>query len=131
MSNDPPINRSSRKAAEIDARQSVIRGWLESGMPTRTVATMISARFSVSRSTAYNEINTVSKQIDLSEDAPAQHETEFDQSALLASLQYQFDVSAAVGDTKSTCQLIKAMDTIRKWSGRSMQSTEPTNHPFS
>jgi predicted DNA-binding transcriptional regulator YafY len=102
-------------------------------MPTRTVATMISARFSVSRSTAYNEINTVSKQIDLSDDGPSIEESEaiFDQQALLASLQYQFDVSAAVGDTKSACQLVKAMDTIRKWSGRSMQSTEPTNHPFS
>ena len=123
----------THKQQEIEARQSVIRGWLESGMPTRTVATMISARFSVSRSTAYNEINTVSKQIDLSEDGPSIEESEaiFDQQALLASLQYQFDVSAAVGDTKSACQLVKAMDTIRKWSGRSMQSTEPTNHPFS
>ena len=123
----------THKQQEIEARQSVIRGWLESGMPTRTVATMISARFSVSRSTAYNEINTVSKQIDLSDDGPSIEESEaiFDQSALLASLQYQFDVSAAVGDTKSACQLVKAMDTIRKWSGRSMQSTEPTNHPFS
>jgi hypothetical protein len=123
----------THKQQEIEARQSVIRGWLESGMPTRTVATMISARFSVSRSTAYNEINTVSKQIDLSDDGPSIEESEaiFDQQALLASLQYQFDVSAAVGDTKSACQLVKAMDTIRKWSGRSMQSTEPTNHPFS
>ena len=123
----------THKQQEIEARQSVVRGWLESGMPTRTVATMISARFSVSRSTAYNEINTVSKQIDLSDDGPSIEESEaiFDQQALLASLQYQFDVSAAVGDTKSACQLVKAMDTIRKWSGRSMQSTEPTNHPFS
>ena len=116
---------------EIEARDSVIRGWLESGMPTRTVATMTSARFCVSRTTAYREIQKISQEIDLSEDAPAQHETEFDQQALLASLQYQFDVSAAVGDTKSACQLVKAMDTIRRWSGRSMQSTEPTNHPFS
>ena len=118
---------------EIEARDSVIRGWLESGMPTRTVATMTSARFCVSRTTAYREIQKISQQIDLSDDGPSIEESEaiFDQSALLASLQYQFDVSAAVGDTKSACQLVKAMDTIRKWSGRSMQSTEPTNHPFS
>jgi len=121
------------KQQEIEARDSVIRGWLESGMPTRTVATMTSARFCVSRTTAYREIQKISQQIDLSDDGPSIEESEaiFDQSALLASLQYQFDVSAAVGDTKSACQLVKAMDTIRKWSGRSMQSTEPTNHPFS
>ena len=118
---------------EIEARDSVIRGWLESGMPTRTVATMTSARFCVSRTTAYREIQKISQEIDLSDEGPSIEESEaiFDQSALLASLQYQFDVSAAVGDTKSACQLVKAMDTIRKWSGRSMQSTEPTNHPFS
>ena len=118
---------------EIEARDSVIRGWLESGMPTRTVATMTSARFCVSRTTAYREIQKISQEIDLSDDGPSIEESEaiFDQQALLASLQYQFDVSAAVGDTKSACQLVKAMDTIRKWSGRSMQSTEPTNHPFS
>ena len=121
------------KQQEIEARDSVIRGWLESGMPTRTVATMTSARFCVSRTTAYREIQKISQQIDLSDDGPSIEESEaiFDQQALLASLQYQFDVSAAVGDTKSACQLVKAMDTIRKWSGRSMQSTEPTNHPFS
>ena len=102
-------------------------------MPTRTVATMTSARFCVSRTTAYREIQKISQEIDLSDEGPSIEESEaiFDQSALLASLQYQFDVSAAVGDTKSACQLVKAMDTIRKWSGRSMQSTEPTNHPFS
>ena len=118
--------------AEIEARQSVVRGWLESGMRTPSVATMIQTRFCVSRTTAYREIQEISKQIDLSDDGPAGNEApELDANSLLASLQYQFDVASSIGDTKAACQLIKSMDTVRRWSGRTAQSTQPTQHTYS
>ena len=41
----------------------MIRGWLESGIKHGSVAVMIQTRFQVSRSTAYNEIGTVSQEI--------------------------------------------------------------------
>ena len=52
----------------IEARRSVIRGWLESGIKHGSIAVMIQTRFQVSRSTAYNEIGAVSQEITVSDD---------------------------------------------------------------
>ena len=102
---------------ELENRYSVIRGWLERGMRTSSVSTMIQARFSVSRATAYADIQKVSQTIAESDDGPAESEDSFDPESMLASLQHQFDIAAAVGDVKSTTQLVKAIDQCLKWRG--------------
>ncbi len=102
---------------ELENRYSVIRGWLESGMRTSAVSTMIQARFSVSRATAYSDIQKVSQTIQESDDGPADEEDCFDPDTVLASLQHQFNIAAAVGDVKSASQLVKSIDTVLKWRG--------------
>ena len=117
------------KVDEIQLRHSVIRGWLERGMRTSTVSTMVQARFRVSRSTAYNDIQTVSQEIELSDDGPAEDEAPMCPDTLLASLKHQFDISTAVGDVKSMTQLVKSMDSVLKWRGYHTTSSGATDHP--
>ena len=108
----------SQKSQEIDLRHSVIRGWLERGMRTSSVSTMVQARFGISRTAAYRDIATVSQAIQASDDGPAEGEdAAFCPDTVLASLQHQMDISTAVGDVKSQSQLVKAMDTVLKWRG--------------
>ena len=102
---------------ELENRYSVIRGWLESGMRTSAVSTMIQARFSVSRATAYSDIQKVSQTIQDSDDGPAESEDCFDPETTLAALQHQFNIASAVGDVKSQTQLVKSIDTVLKWRG--------------
>ena len=102
---------------ELENRYSVIRGWLESGMRTSAVSTMIQARFSVSRATAYSDIQKVSQTIQESDDGPADSEDCFDPETVLASLQHQFNIASAVCDVKSASQLVKSIDTVLKWRG--------------
>ena len=121
----------------IEARRSVIRGWLEAGIKHGSVAAMIQTRFHVSRSTAYSEISTVSNEINASQDDPrdgtfqADDPQSVDAQSLLAQLQYQFDVASASGDVKNACQLIKAMDTVRRWNGKVQESVKPMEHSYS
>ena len=121
----------------IEARRSVIRGWLEAGIKHGSVAAMIQTRFQVSRSTAYAEISTVSNEINTSQDDPrdgtfqGEDPQSIDAQSLLGQLQYQFDVASASGDVKNACQLIKAMDTVRRWNGRAQDSVKPQEHSYS
>ena len=121
----------------IDARRSVIRGWLESGIKHGSVAVMIQTRFQVSRSTAYSEITTVCKEIERSDDNSqdgdfrAEDPQSIDAQSLIGQLQYQFDVATASGDVKNACQLVKAMDTVRRWNGKVQESVKPAEHTYS
>jgi len=121
----------------IEARRSVIRGWLESGIKHGSVAVMIQTRFQVSRSTAYNEISTVSNDIQASDhnaqdgEFRADDPQSIDAQSLIGQLQYQFDVATASGDVKNACQLVKAMDTVRRWNGKVQQAVKPAEHTYS
>ena len=117
------------KTEEIQLRHSVIRGWLEQGMRTSTVSTMIQARFQVSRSTAYTDIQAVSQEIQMSDDGPAEEEAPLCPDTLLASLQHQFDIAAAMGDVDSMTKLVKSMDSVQKWRGYHTTTTGATQHP--
>ena len=64
------MSQMSQKSQEIDLRHSVIRGWLERGMRTSSVSTMVQARFGISRTAAYRDIATVSQAIQVSDDGP-------------------------------------------------------------
>ena len=121
----------------IEARRSVIRGWLESGIKHGSIAVMIQTRFQVSRSTAYNEIGAVSQEITVSDDNAqdgnftGNDPAIIDAESLLGQLQYQFDVATAMGDVKATCQPVKSMDTVRKWNGRAQEKVQPLQHNYS
>ena len=115
--------------SQIEARHSVIRGWLERGMRTSTVSTMAQARFQISRTTAYRDIQAVSQEIELSDDGPAEEEAPMCPDTLLASLQHQFDISTAMGDVKSMTQLVKSMDSVLKWRGYHTTTSGATDHP--
>jgi len=114
--------------SEIEARHSVIRGWLERGMRTSTVSTMAQARFQISRTTAYRDIQAVSQEIQMSDDGPAEGEAPMCSDTLLASLQHQFDIAAAMGDVDSMTKLIKSMDSVQKWRGYHTTTTGATQH---
>jgi len=110
---------------EIEQRHSVIRSWLERGIRSSAVATMASARFHISRSTAYNDIASVSTEIQLSDDAPGIEEEAICQTSILATLQHHFDIAAATNDVKSMTQLVTAIDRAKKWSAPCQTSASP------
>ena len=100
---------------EIEQRHSVIRGWLETGANHSTVATMVSARFGVSRSTAYSDIGKVQATVDASDDGPSTEETsEHDVAGVLGMLQHQFNIAAANGDVPAMTKLVAAMTFTEK-----------------
>ena len=104
--------------AEIQHRLSYARAMLERGIPVASVATLLSARYFVSRSTAYTDITAAEQEIQESDDGPAFEEMEpCNPAGVLAMLQHRFDIAVATGDDKQMCQLIKAMDTAQKWQG--------------
>ncbi len=109
------LSPSSSERAE---RASYARGLLETGLRTATAATMISARFSCSRSTAYRVLTEASNELQLSDDGPADSETSqaIEPSDVAAQLQHLFNIACAQGDTKQVCQLLRGLDTVRKWS---------------
>ena len=110
----------------IQHRHSVIRGWLESGVPPQNAATMAASRFFVSRSTAYEDIKAVQQTIDLSDDGPATDEMgEFNPHAIKAMLQYQFDIAAANGDVPAMTKLVGAIDKVKQWQGRKPSPVSP------
>ena len=112
--------------AEIQHRLSYARAMLERGIPVASLATMISARYFVSRSTAYADITAAEQEIQQSDDGPAFEEMEpCNPAGVLAMLQHRLEIAIATGDDKQTCQLIKAMDTAKKWQGYTAQSVSP------
>lgn len=110
---------------QIAARHSVIRGWLESGIRPSDAATQASVRFQISRSTAYEDLRTVSDQIQISDDGPAQDEPEVCQVSILATLQHHFNIAAATGDVKAMAQLVNAIDRAKRWSAPCSTSASP------
>ena len=116
---------------EIEQRHSVIRGWLETGASHSTVATMISARFGVSRSTAYSDIGKVQATIDTSDDGPSIEETaEHDVNGVLGMLQHQFNIAAAQGDVPAMTKLVGAIDKAKKWQGYSLTLQGSANNGY-
>ena len=104
---------------EIEQRHSVIRGWLETGAANATIATMICARFAVSRSTAYEDIKKVAPLVDACEDSPSSAElAEPDLNGVLGMLQHQFNIAAANGDVPAMTKLVGAIDKAKRWNGR-------------
>lgn len=116
---------------EIEQRHSVIRGWLETGASHSTVATMISARFGVSRSTSYSDISKVQATIDASDDGPSTEETsEHDVAGVLGMLQHQFNIAAANGDVPAMTKLVGAIDKAKKWQGYSLSIQGSSNNGY-
>ena len=115
---------------EIEQRHSVIRGWLETGAHHSTVATMISARFGLSRSTAYDDIKKVQPLIDASDDGPSTEELEPDLNGVLGMLQHQFNIAAANGDVPAMTKLVGAIDKAKKWQGYSLSIQGTANNGY-
>ena len=116
---------------EIEQRHSVIRGWLETGAACATVATMISVRFGLSRSTAYEAIKKVQAIIDASPDGPSTKQMdEHDAKGVLAMLQHQFNIAAANGDVPAMSKLVSAMDKAKKWQGYSLSIQGTANNGY-
>jgi hypothetical protein len=111
---------------EIQHRLSYARAMLERGIPVSSLATLLSARYFVSRSTAYTDITAAEQEIQQSDDGPAFEEMEpCNPAGVLAMLQHRLEIAIATGDDKQTCQLIKAMDTAKKWQGYKPQPVSP------
>lgn len=104
---------------EIAQRHSYARAMLERGCRVASVATMVSARFQVSRSTAYQDVRAASEEIAASEEGPAESETlqPLDVETIQGQLAHLIDVAAAAGDIKGVCQLVKAADSAKRWNG--------------
>ena len=116
---------------EIEQRHSVIRGWLETGAAVATVATMISARFGLSRSTAYEDIKKVQATINASPDGPSTQEMdEHDAKGVLAMLQHQFNIAAANGDVPAMTNLVSAIDKAKKWQGYTLTLQASSTNPM-
>ena len=112
---------------EVKARLSYARAMLEREIPTASVATMLSSKFFVCRSTAYNDIQAAQAEMDLSEDGPSIEESSepINTDSVLAMLQHRLEVCVATGDDKSVCSLIKAINQAKQWNGYRTQSASP------
>ena len=121
MSNFP----ESPKKLEIQARVSYARALLEQGIKPATVATMVSVKCHCSRSTAYSSITEASNEIQKSEDGPADDEPAMDPQDVAAQLTHLFNIACAQGDSKAACQLVKSMDSIRRWSAPLQANSNP------
>lgn len=113
---------------EVKARLSYARAMLERDIPTNTVATLISSKFFVCRSTAYNDIQAAQAEMDLSDDGPSLEEAAsepINTDSVLAMLQHRLEVCVATGDDKAVCSLIKAMNQAKQWNGYRTQSASP------
>jgi len=104
---------------EIAQRHSYARAMLERGCRVASVATMVSAKFQVCRSTAYADVRAASEEIAASDDGPADTETcqPLDAETIQGQLAHLIDVAAAAGDIKGVCQLVKAADAAKRWQG--------------
>ena len=115
----------SPKTLEIEARQSYAHALLEQGVNTTTTATMVSARFQVSRKTALRDVAAASNTLQVSDDGRASDEPVMDPESVAAQLTHLFNVACAMGDAKQACQLVKSMDAIRKWSAPLQATANP------
>jgi hypothetical protein len=115
---------------EIKARHSFARSFLERNVQTKTIATMLSAKYGISRSTAYDDIKAVHAEIQLSDDGPSLEEASepMDPDTILAMLQHRLEVTVATGDDKMTCGLIKAINQAKQWNGYAPTSISPTTY---
>lgn len=114
---------------EIEQRQSVIRGWLESGITHSSAATMASVRFSISRSVSYDAIRQAQQTIDASDDGPAEFEQDLEPLSILATLQHHFNIAAASGDVPAMAKLVQSMDKARAWRGLKQEKLAPLQSP--
>jgi len=115
---------------EIEQRQSVIRGWLESGINHSSAATMASVRFSISRSVSYDAIRQAQQTIDASDDGPAESEQDdLNPLSILATLQHHFNIAAASGDVPAMAKLVQSMDKARAWRGLKQEKASPLQSP--
>jgi hypothetical protein len=110
--------RPVASSIETLQRQSYARGLLESGVPVSAVATMLCARHGISRSSAYRDITAAHAELQSSDDGPA---TE-DQNApapeeIEAMLCHRITVACAAGEARDVAQLVKALDTVKRWRG--------------
>ena len=112
---------------EVQARLSYASAMLERSIRTSSIATMISAKFAVSRSTAYNDITAANAELTLSDDGPSIEESSepVNTDSVLAMLQHRLEVSVATGDDKAICSIVKAMDQVKRWNGYNTQSASP------
>ena len=116
--------------AEIEQRQSVIRGWLESGINHSSAATMASVRFQISRSVSYDAIRQAQQTIDASDDGPAESEQDdLNPLSVLATLQHHFNIAAASGDVPAMAKLVQSMDKARGWRGLKQEKASPLQSP--
>ena len=116
--------------AEIEQRQSVIRGWLESGITHSSAATMASVRFQISRSVSYDAIRQAQQTIDSSDDGPAESEQDdLNPLSILATLQHHFNIAAASGDVPAMAKLVQSMDKARAWRGLKQEKASPLQSP--
>jgi hypothetical protein len=114
---------------EIEQRQSVIRGWLESGITHSSAATMASVRFHISRSVSYDAIRQAQQTIDASDDGPAESEQDLEPLSILATLQHHFNIAAASGDVPAMAKLVQSMDKARAWRGLKHEKISPLQSP--
>lgn len=113
-------------SVEVQQRQSYARALLERNISNAAVATMVSARYHVSRSTAYLDIAAAHGEIDASDDGPDAAELEEHAPAsTLAQLQHLFDTAVATGDVKGAASLVAAMDKVKRWSGPLQTQASP------
>ena len=86
---------------------------------------MISTKFSVSRSTAYDDLKIAGEELDASDDGPDADEPAICPDSILAQLSHALDKASAVDDFKSTSQLIKAIDQVKRWNGYNQETANP------
>ena len=92
---------------------------------------MVSARFGLSRSTAYSDIGKVQATIDASDDGPSTEETsEPDLTGVLGMLQHQFNIAAANGDVPAMTKLVGAIDKAKRWNGRTATLQGTANNGY-
>ena len=86
---------------------------------------MISTKFSVSRSTAYEDLRIAGDELDASDDGPAEDEPAIDAESLLSQLSHSLDKAMALDDFKAASQLIKAASEVKRWGGYCQETANP------
>ena len=117
----------THQATQAQQRVSYAQALLERGLKPSSVATMVSAKFSVARSTSYLDIQAANKSIQESDDGPdtSEQNEPVDPLSIQAQLVHMIDVAAATGDGKTVAQLIKSLDTVKRWGGYAPDSISP------
>ena len=113
------MTQSMTTQREMQQRICFASALLERNVRVASVATMLSTRFQVSRSTAYEVVTKAQQEIDSSVDGPSSAEAldPVDQASLMAQLAHLTDVAAADNNFQAVSQMVKAMDQVNRWSG--------------